>query len=133
MSNLNSSIETMFNNLEGIISSKTVVGEAINIGDVIILPLVDVSFGLGAGNYDKSVGSDIGKNPVGGGGGGMGASVTPSAVLVIQNGNVQLVNIKNQDSINKLIDLAPSVITKITSLFKKEKNEEDDDDSDERM
>ena len=42
-------VESLFKGVDGIISSKTVVGDAIHIGDTIILPLVDVSFGLGAG------------------------------------------------------------------------------------
>lgn len=122
MDKLSNSLDTMFNKLEGVISSKTVIGDAIHIGDIIILPLVDVSFGLGAGNYDNSSNEKIEKSS---GGGGIGASVTPSAVLVIENSNVQLVNIKNQDSLNKLIDMAPNVISKITSFFKKEDEKED--------
>ena len=42
-------VESLFKGVDGMISSKTVVGDAIHIGDTIILPLVDVSFGLGAG------------------------------------------------------------------------------------
>ena len=45
--------------------------------------------------------------------GGMGAKITPSAVLVIQNGNVQMINIKNQDAVNKLIDMAPGIASKL--------------------
>jgi uncharacterized spore protein YtfJ len=122
MSNsLNSNFETMFSKMEVMVSSKTVIGEAIHIGDVIILPLVDVSFGLGAGNFDNDKEKDKKQT----GGGGIGASVSPSAVLVIEGGNVQLVNIKNQDSINKLIDMAPGVLSKlnISSWFKKEEEE----------
>ncbi len=40
---------TLFSGMNRIISSKTVVGDAIHIGDTIILPLIDVSFGVGAG------------------------------------------------------------------------------------
>ena len=38
---------------------------------------------------------------------------TPSAVLVIQGDSVQMINIKNQDAVSKLIDMAPGVVNKL--------------------
>ena len=124
MSNLNSSLEVLFNKMESFVSSKTVVGEPITIGDVIIVPLVDISVGVGAG-----FGGENEKQKEGKGGGGLGAKITPSSTLVIQNGSVQLVNIKNQDSMNKLIDMVPGLISKLdlTSWFKKDKKNIDDE------
>lgn len=114
MSNLTSSLETLFSKMEGFISSKTVIGDPINIGDVIIVPLVDVSVGVGAGSYEKK--EENNEN----GGGGLGAKITPSAILVIQNGAVQLVDVKGKDSVNKLIDMVPGIISKFDfkSIFK---------------
>ena len=40
----------------------------------------------------------------------MTGKVTPSAVLVIQNGATKLVNIKNQDTVTKILDMIPDVI-----------------------
>ena len=93
---------SLFDGMEGFLTSKTVVGEPIYIKDTIILPLVDVSFGMGAGAFsgekqDKS-------------GGGIGGKMTPSAVLVIKDGQTKLVNIKNQETIVKLLDMVPDVI-----------------------
>ena len=39
-------VESLFKGMDGFITTKTVVGDAIHIGDTIILPLVDVSFGV---------------------------------------------------------------------------------------
>lgn len=108
MSGYNGSLEVLFNKMENFISSKTVVGEPINVGNVIIVPLVDVSFGVGAG----STGNKAEKGGSEKGAGGLGAKITPSAVLVIQNGAVQLVNVKNQTSLDKLIDMVPGVVSK---------------------
>lgn len=127
MSNLNSSLEVLFNKMENFVSSKTVVGEPVSIDDVIIVPLVDVTVGVGAGS---SSGKDDKKEN---GGGGLGAKITPSAVMVIQNGTVQLVDVKSQNSINKLIDMFPGVVSKLEfpSIFrKKEKAEETCEDID---
>ena len=85
----NSTVEALLNGMDSVVSSKTVVGEAIHIGDTILLPLVDVSFAVGAGAF-----SDEKKEK---GAGGLGGKISPSAVLVIQDGRTRLVNIKNQD------------------------------------
>ena len=41
--------------------------------------------------------------------------MTPSAVLVIQNGHTRLVNIKNQDTMTKILDMIPDVVEKFSS------------------
>ncbi len=41
------------------------------------------------------------------GAGGMGERFQPSAVLVIQNGQTKLVNVKNQDGMTKILDMVP--------------------------
>lgn len=115
--NFKGTVEALFSGVDGMISSKTVVGDAIHIGDTIILPLVDVSFGLGAGAFS----SDKKDN----GGGGIGGKITPCAVLVIQNGKTKLVNIKNQDTITKILDMVPDVIDKFTSDKDEDMTEED--------
>lgn len=99
-------VESLFQGLDGFASAKTVVGEPIMVKDAILLPLVDVSFGMGAG---ASMNDEKKKNS---GGGGMGAKMTPNAILVIQNGTTRLVNIKNQDTITKILDMAPDLIAR---------------------
>lgn len=102
--NFQGTVESLFKGMDSFITTKTVVGDAITIGDTIILPLVDVSFGVAA-----SAKSEDRKNS---GGGGMGGKISPSAVLVIQNGTTRLVNIKNQDSVTKVIDMVPDLINR---------------------
>ena len=109
-------IESLMKGMNAVIGTKTVVGDATQVGDTIILPLVDVSFGVGAG---ASAGDK--KN---GGGGGFSAKMSPSAVLVIKNGSTKLVNIKNQDTITKVLDMIPDIVDKFTSP--KEEMMEDD-------
>lgn len=104
--NFQSAVESLFKGMDSFISTKTVVGEAITVGDTIILPLVDVSFAVGAGAFAEEK-----KNN---GGGGMGGKVSPSAVLVISNGVTKLVNIKNQDGLTKILDMVPDFLNKFT-------------------
>ena len=50
-----------------------------------------------------------------GGAGGLSGKMTPSAVLLIKNGQTKLVNIKNQDSVTKILDMIPDLVDKFTT------------------
>ena len=117
----NETVASLFKGMDSFLSAKTVVGEAEHVNDTIILPLVDVSFGVGAGAFagDK-------KNNAGG---GMGGKMSPSAVLVIQNGATKLVNIKNQDTVTKILDMVPDVVDRITGKFGDVKMDDDIDEA----
>lgn len=116
MSNeLSSSLETLFGQMENFITTKTVVSDPITIGDVILVPLVDVSFGVAAGAYDSS--ADNKKDNKDMGGGGLGAKISPSAVIVITDGTAKLISVNSQLGLNKLLEVAPDVLSKIPSLF----------------
>ena len=115
--NFSGVVEALLKGMDSVLSTKTVVGEATQVGDTIILPLVDVTFGVGAG---ASVNDK--KN---GGGGGIGGKMTPSAVLVIKNGSTKLVNIKNQDTITKVLDMIPDLVDKFTAPKEEMPNDED--------
>ena len=104
--NFKGTVEALFRGMDSVVSSKTVVGDAIHIGDTIILPLVDVSFGIGAGAFSGDKKEK--------GAGGVGGKMSPCAVLVIQNGKTKLVNIKNQDKMTKILDMIPDAIDKFT-------------------
>ena len=110
-------VESLLSGMNTVLSTKTVVGEPTQVGDTIILPLVDVSFGIGAGagaNGTKSSGA-----------GGLGGKMTPSAILVIKDGSARLVNIKNQDAVTKILDMLPDLVDKFT--HKKEEKMSDEE------
>ena len=100
-------VSSLFKGMDQFISSKTVVGDAFTVGSTIILPLVDVSFGVGAGASS----SDSKNN----GAGGLGGKISPSAVLVIKEGDIRLVNVKNQDAVTKILDMVPDFVNRFTS------------------
>ena len=93
-----STIGALFQGMDEFVTTKTVVGEPVTVGDAIILPLV------AAGAFGQSAKE---KNA-----GGMSAKMTPSAVLVIQNGMTKVVNIKHQDALTKVLDMAPDLVNK---------------------
>ncbi len=97
-------MESLFQGMDSFVSAKTVVGEPVTVGDTIVVPLVDVSFGVAAG---AALNDDKKKNN---GGGGMGGKISSNAVLVIHNGSTRLVNVKSQDAVNKVLDMVPDLI-----------------------
>ena len=102
--NFQNNINSLFRGMEEFITTKTVVGEPMRVGDAILIPLVDVSYGMMASAKAEPQRHN--------GGGGMGGKMTPSAVLVIQNGSTRVINIKNMDGISKVIDMAPDLINR---------------------
>lgn len=116
-------VESLFKGMDSFMTTKTVVGEAIKVDEnTTILPLVDVSFGVGAGafsNEDKKSNN---------GGGGMSGKMTPSSVLIIQNGTAKVVNVnvKEQDGISKIIDMVPEIINNIKGKKEERQSSEQD-------
>ena len=99
-----STIDALFKGLDNFISTKTVVGEPLKIDDTIILPLMDVTCGIGAGSFSQPSKDNEG--------GAMSAKMSPSAILIIQNGMTKLVNIKHQDAMTKIIDMVPDLVNR---------------------
>ena len=104
-SKFQTTVESLFKGMDSFISAKTVVGDVVTVNDTIIVPLVDVSFGVAAGAWEQTD-----KNSAGG---GMGGKVKPSAVLVISNGVTKMIPVNQpQDAVSKIIDLVPEVVNK---------------------
>lgn len=115
--NFESTVTALFKGMDGIISSKTIVGDAIRLDDTIVIPLMEVSFGMGAGAY---AGEKDEK-----GAGGIGGKMSPSAMLVIQNGRSKIINVKSQDAVIRVLDLIPEVIDRIEMKKGKKISEEE--------
>ena len=53
--------------------------------------------------------------------------MSPSAVLVIQNGHAKMISVKGEDTVSKILDMVPEVVDKIGNLIGKNKNEEEEE------
>lgn len=116
--NFNATVESLFKGMDSFLSTKTVVGDAVRIDEsTIILPLVEVSFGVGAGAFAGEK-----KNNAGG---GLGGKISPSSVLVLQNGSSKVVNVREQDSVSKILDMVPDIVNKFTKGSKKKDDLDD--------
>ena len=115
---IKSSVASMINGLDQFVSSKTVVGDPIHIDDTIIIPLVSVSFGMGAGSM----------GPKDYQAGGMGGRVSPNSVIVIHNGITRLINISTHSGMDRILDMVPDFVDRFTTARadKKEKQDRQD-------
>ncbi len=87
-----STVEALFKGMDNFITTKTVIGEAVK------------TCGMGAGSFAQQTKTS--------GGGGMSAKMSPSAILIIQNGITKLVNIKHQDAVTKVLDMVPDFVNR---------------------
>lgn len=111
---LQENLDTIFEKFKNMIKVETVVGEAVQIGDAILVPFVDVTFGFGTGTNEGTTSNQ--KASYGGGGGG--AKMEPTAVLVIKGERIELFNIKGSakyTGFDRLIGMVPDLIQKLRS------------------
>ncbi len=118
-------LESMYDKLDNFLKTETVIGEIIEVGEVKLIPIITASFGLGGGIGEE--------DNSGGGGGGVGCKISSDAILVIRGSEVEMMPVKNKNSLDKLIEKIPELIDKIEASKekkekapeKKEKNEEE--------
>lgn len=115
---------TTIEKLRELANSETVIGNPIKVSEnTTIIPVSKLSIGFASGGSDFPS-----KNPkeLFGGGGGAGVTVTPKAFLVVENGNVRLLQLaKDGESIDRLCNMIPDAINQISSFIKKDKTEEE--------
>ena len=108
--NFKTTLESLFKGMDGVVSSKTVVGDAIHIGGTIILPLVDVSFGIGAGAFSGDKKEK--------GMGGIGGKMTPSAVIVARaTKRFRLPRTVRRTSLENAVDMPPRAATSLSPRY----------------
>ena len=92
MEEVDSLFNKAVNEIEHMLSTKTVVGEPITIEGNTLIPLVSVGFGFGAGGGQ---GSEPNKGSGHGGGTGGGGGIKPVALVIINKDGVRVEPIKS--------------------------------------
>ena len=120
--NIKGIMDTTMDKLKAMVDADTITGSPIVVGDVTLIPVSKVSFGLATGGSDfpsKNQGQLFG------GGGGAGVTIAPVAFIAIQGGNVKMMPVYNElTSVEKAISMAPEIIDKAKELFPKKENKE---------
>jgi sporulation protein YtfJ len=120
---------TVMQKVREMVDVNTIIGEPITAPDgTTIIPVSKVTFGFASGGSDFPA-----KNPdnlMFGGGGGAGVTITPIAFLVVNNGDVKMLQIyKNANSTDKVIAMVPELFDKIAGLFNNKKSKNDIEDT----
>lgn len=127
-------MKTAMESIKDMVDVNTVIGDAVETNDgSVIVPISRVSFGFAAGGGEykgETAGSD--GNSIGGGnegeesaaypfagGSGAGVSVQPVGFLVVSQGSVRMLPVDGGGAmVDRLIDMAPQVISQIGSFMR---------------
>lgn len=115
---VNELMDSSMQNLRDLVDVNTIIGDPIQVGQITIIPISKVSFGF------VTAGSDIPSQKAAqpfGGGNGSGVTINPLAFLVINNGEVQLLQMStSKNTADKIVNMVPEVMDKVSSLIKKD-------------
>lgn len=120
--------------IRDMMDANTVVGTPIEAGGVTVIPVSRISIGYGSGGSDFSQKNQKPENPNAfGGGAGMGVSITPVSFLVIRDETVRVVSVEQPASTaaERVIELVPDVVNKVTEIVSRKKDEAEDKPEDE--
>lgn len=120
--NIKNIMDTTMDKLRAMVDANTIIGSPIVVGDITLLPVSKVSFGLATGGSDFPSKS---QKELFGGGGGAGVTIAPVAFIAISDGNVKMMPVYNEMStIDKAVSMAPEVLSKAKELFSKDKKKD---------
>ncbi len=115
-------METTLEKIRQMVDSNTIIGNPINTADgTTILPVSRISFGFASGGSDFAAMKAPTKDLFGGGS-GAGVSISPIAFLVVQEGNVRLIQLAEKSgNVDRILNLLPEVIDKVQGFVGKGK------------
>lgn len=112
-------MDTTMDKLRAMVDADTIIGTPLTVGEITLIPVSRVSFGLATGGSDFPSKTN---RELFGGGGGAGVSVVPIAFIAVNNGDVKMLPVYNElSSAEKAISMAPELIEKVKGLFSKDK------------
>lgn len=111
---------TTMDKIREMVDVNTVIGDPITSPEgTVIIPVSKVTYGFASGGSDFPSKTE---KELFGGGAGAGITITPTAFIVIQNGDARLLHmVDNSSTANNIVKLVPEVFTQLTSLFSKDK------------
>ena len=109
---------TAMGKIRTMVDANTIIGTPIQTGDVTLIPVSRLSFGIASGGSDFTTKNQKPEADNSfGGGSGAGVSITPIAFLVVTGTDVRLLQISSGDmtTIDRLVDMIPSVMDKVSA------------------
>ncbi|MBE3598796.1 MAG: sporulation protein [Limnochordaceae bacterium] len=112
---LNAVIDNLMANTERMVSTRRVIGEPFQVGNVTLIPIMTATVGVGAGGGSgkgpESEGKTTGEG--GGAGGGLGMRLVPTALAAIVDGELRVYSLGGRGALEKLLDLVPDLVQKV--------------------
>lgn len=116
--NVKSIMDATMENLKGMINADVITGDPIVVGEITLIPVSKVAYGLATGGSDFPTKN---QSKVFGGGGGAGVTVTPIAFIAITGDKVKMLPVYNElTTVEKAITMAPEIIDKAKEIFSKD-------------
>ena len=126
---LENMMDTTMEKIRQMVDVNTIIGEPVICPDgTVIIPVSKVSYGFASGGSDLPNKNGNSKDNFAGGS-GAGVSIQPVAFLVVNNGNVKMLNMEFDGAVDRVISMIPDITDKVSDLFKKTgkgKKKEDD-------
>lgn len=129
-------MKTAMESIREMVDVNTVVGDAVEApGGAVIIPISKVSCGFaagggeyaGSGKKDANAGSNPDQSRIPfGGGSGAGVSVQPVGFLVVNNEQVRLLPVEANQVLDRVIDVAPTLLNQIQNIFQRKCKEKTD-------
>lgn len=108
--NIEMNFEALVDKLINTVSTRTVVGEPLEFGNITLIPVMNAYFGFGGGSGTGGSGqADHGS----GSGGGGGARLKVAGMVVIKDGSVSFLPAGKESSVDKLLDAIPDLMEKV--------------------
>ena len=115
--NIKQIMDSTLEKLRATVDANIITGTPITVGDITLVPVSRIAFGLATGGSDFPTKSG---NQLFGGGGGAGVTVSPIAFLVVSGDNVKMLPVYNElTTVEKVVNMAPEIIEKAKDLFPK--------------
>lgn len=116
-------METTMQKIREMVDVNTVIGQPIGpVDGITLIPVSKVSFGFASGGSDFQS-KQQSANANFGGGSGAGVKITPVAFVIVKDGAVRIMNVDPPaaTTVDRIVEMAPDLIDKVSDLVKKEK------------
>lgn len=128
---LNDLMSTAMEKIRTMVDANTIIGTPIQTGDVTLIPVSRLSFGIASGGSDFVTKSQKPEQPKNfGGGSGASARLEPVAFLIIRGDGVRLLPVAPGPitTVDRIVDAVPEVVDKVTEFIEKQQEKKAQED-----
>lgn len=108
-------MDTSMDKLRTMVDADIVVGTPINLGELTLIPVSKVAFGLATGGSDFPTKT---QQAVFGGASGAGVTISPVGFLSVKGDSIRMIPVSSESTaVDRAIAAAPEIIEKVKDVF----------------